>query len=163
MKWQCHLSLDPSQFKLLDPRGALGFWILINFLFPFTYPLVYLADADANIFVAVMIETTEALADIDAICATPGLDCVVIGTNDLSGAMGLPYMGSHPRVQSGVDDILAAAKRHGKHVFFSTRDAKLASLLAAKGVEILHVGSDCLAAVSYQTNLVKEIKEGVGK
>ena len=123
----------------------------------------YLADADANIFVAVMIETTEALADIDAICATPGLDCVVIGTNDLSGAMGLPYMGSHPRVQSGVDDILAAAKRHGKHVFFSTRDAKLASLLAAKGVEILHVGSDCLAAVSYQTNLVKEIKEGVGK
>ena len=29
--------------------------------------------------VVVMIETTEALAEIDAICAVPGLDCVVIG------------------------------------------------------------------------------------
>jgi len=118
----------------------------------------YLADADASVFVAVMIETQEALADIDAICATPGLDCVVIGTNDLSGAMGLPYMGSHPRVQAAVDDIIDAAKRHGKYVFFSTRDAKLAAALAAKGVQILHVGSDVLAAVSYQSKLVSEIK-----
>lgn len=102
----------------------------------------YLAEADANVFVAVMIETTEALKEIEAICATPGLDCVVIGTNDLSGAMGLPYMGSHPRVQAAVDDIIAAAKRHDKYVFFSTRDPKLAATLAAKGVQILHVGSD---------------------
>ena len=38
-----------------------------------------------------------------------GLDCVVIGANDLSGAMGLPYQGSSPQVQAGVDEILAAA------------------------------------------------------
>ena len=29
-----------------------------------------------------MIETTEALDDIDAICAVRGLDCVVIGARD---------------------------------------------------------------------------------
>lgn len=119
----------------------------------------YLEAADRNIFVAVMIETTEALANIDEICSTPGLDCVVIGANDLSAAMGLPYLGSHPRVQAAVDTIIETAQRHGKYVFFSTRDAKLASLLAAKGVQILHVGSDVLAAVSYQTQLVSEIKD----
>lgn len=123
----------------------------------------YLAVADENVFVAVMIETTEALADIDNICATPGLDCVVIGTNDLSGAMGLPYMGSHPTVQGAVDTIIAAAQRHDKAIFFSTRDAKLAAALAAKGVQILHVGSDVLAAVGYQTKLAAEIKASVLK
>ena len=40
------------------------------------------------------------------------------------------------------------------------RDAKLAAVLAKKGVQILHVGSDVLAAVSYQTKLVAEIKAG---
>ena len=120
----------------------------------------YIDDADASVFVAVMIETTEALADIEGICATPGLDCVVIGTNDLSGAMGVPYEGNHPRVQGAVDKIIDAAQRHGKYVMFSTRDAKLAAKLAAKGVQILHVGSDVLAAVSYQSKLVSEIKSG---
>lgn len=121
----------------------------------------YMAAADKNVFVAVMIETLEALADIDAICATPGLDCVVIGANDLSGAMGLPCLGEHPRVQAACDSIIDAASRHGKSVFFSTRDPKLASALAQKGVQILHVGSDVLAAVSYQTQLVREIKSGL--
>ena len=122
----------------------------------------YLAAADRNIFVAVMIETVEALDDIDAICATPGLDCVVIGTNDLSGAMGLPYLGSHERVQAGVDRIIDAAQRHNKYIFFSTRDPKLASMLAAKGVQILHVGSDVLAAVAYQSKLAADIKSAAG-
>ena len=43
----------------------------------------------------------------------------------------------------------------------TTRDPKLASALAQKGVQILHVGSDVLAAVSYQTQLVREIKSGL--
>lgn len=122
----------------------------------------YLNDADDAVFVAVMIETTEAVRNIDAICSVKGLDCVVIGANDLSGAMGVgtPAGGNHPKVQGAIDEILAAAKRHGKSVFFSTRDAKLASALAAKGVQILHVGSDVLAAVSYQTKLVASIKGG---
>ena len=110
-----------------------------------------------------MIETTEALENIEGICATPGLDCVVIGANDLSAAMGLPYLGDHPKVQAAVDTVIETAAKHGKYVFFSTRDAKLASLLAAKGVQILHVGSDVLAAVSHQTQLVSQIKGGASK
>lgn len=101
---------------------------------------------------------SQALGDIDAICAVEGLDCVVIGTNDLSGAMGRPYQGGSPPVQAAVDQIISAAQRHGKRVMFSTRDAALAKRLAAKGVQILHVGSDVLAAVAYQTKLVDDIK-----
>lgn len=35
----------------------------------------YLATADASVFVAVMIETVEALENIDAICAVPAARC----------------------------------------------------------------------------------------
>ena len=50
----------------------------------------YLARADRNIFVMVMIETLEAIQNIDAICAVDGLDAIVIGANDLAGSMGIP-------------------------------------------------------------------------
>jgi len=118
----------------------------------------YLAAADDSVFVGVMIETTEALENIEDICAVDGLDCVVIGANDLSASMGLPYQGAAPQVQQAIDQIIAVAKRNGKAVFFSTRNVDLAQKLAAKGVEILHVGSDVLAAVAHQSNVVKAIK-----
>ena len=38
----------------------------------------------------VMIETLEAIQNIDAICAVDGLDAIVIGANDLAGSMGIP-------------------------------------------------------------------------
>ena len=49
----------------------------------------------------------------------------------------------------------------GKFIFFSTRDPALAKRLAKRGVQILHVGSDVLAAVAHHTRVVAEIKEGV--
>jgi 4-hydroxy-2-oxoheptanedioate aldolase len=42
-----------------------------------------------EIVVMAMIETKEGLANLDAICATPGLDAVYIGPADLSFALGL--------------------------------------------------------------------------
>ena len=86
------------------------------------------------------------------------------GGDDLSGAMdvGTPAGGNHPKVQGAVDTIIETARRHGKTVMFSTRDPKLAAALGAKGVQILHVGSDVLAAVTYQTKLVSQVKAEVG-
>jgi citrate lyase beta subunit len=43
-----------------------------------------------------MTETKEGLANLDAICATPGLDAVYIGPADLSYALGLPTRGDNP-------------------------------------------------------------------
>ena len=48
----------------------------------------YLAKANDEIVVMAMIETKEGLANLDAICATPGLDAVYIGPADLSFALG---------------------------------------------------------------------------
>ena len=48
----------------------------------------YVANANDEIVVMAMIETKEGLANLDAICATPGLDAVYIGPADLSFALG---------------------------------------------------------------------------
>src|ERR671928_207824 len=48
----------------------------------------YLANANNEIVVMAMIETKEGIANLDAICATKGLDAVYIGPADLSFALG---------------------------------------------------------------------------
>jgi len=120
----------------------------------------YLEAADTNIFVCVMIETVEAIENIDEICAVPGLDCVILGANDLSAALGVPYKNEAPETLAAADKIMNAARRHGKYVFFSTRYPAMAKKMAEKGAQIGHVGQDILAAVAYQEKLVADIKGG---
>ena len=49
----------------------------------------YAAEANSNIACIVMIETAEALENLDEIMSTPGVDAVYIGPNDLAYALGL--------------------------------------------------------------------------
>src|SRR5437763_949316 len=53
----------------------------------------YQANANDEIVVMGMVETKEGLANLDGICATPGLDAVYIGPSDLSFALGLAPRG----------------------------------------------------------------------
>ncbi len=56
----------------------------------------YQAGANDEIIVMAMIETKEGLENLDAICATPGLDAVYIGPADLSYALGLKPRADNP-------------------------------------------------------------------
>src|SRR5215813_9765152 len=56
----------------------------------------YQAEANGEIVVLAMIETKEGIANLDKICATPGLDGVYIGPADLSYALGMPPRGDNP-------------------------------------------------------------------
>jgi 2-keto-3-deoxy-L-rhamnonate aldolase RhmA len=74
----------------------------------------YHDSADRNIVVVVIIEEAEALARVDEIAATPGVDVVFIGTGDLSFSLGLRGEQTHARVEAAAEQVLAAARRHGK-------------------------------------------------
>lgn len=50
----------------------------------------YAAEANDNVVVIPMIETVEALNNLDAILDTPGIDAVYVGPTDLSLSLGLP-------------------------------------------------------------------------
>lgn len=63
----------------------------------------------------VMVETREALDNLDAIAATPGLDGIYIGPADLALGLGLPpdLDKSEPEHVAAVARILDACRRHG--------------------------------------------------
>ncbi|MFD3557445.1 HpcH/HpaI aldolase/citrate lyase family protein [Streptomyces goshikiensis] len=65
------------------------------------------ADIDDEVACVVMIETAAALENLDAICATPGLDAVYVGPADLSAALGARYFGD----PAAADALEAALRR----------------------------------------------------
>lgn len=74
----------------------------------------YLERANDTILTFAMIETAEALQNLDDILSTPGLDGLYVGPSDLSLSLGLPTLGdfTHPTLMRAVDTILNAAARH---------------------------------------------------
>jgi 2-keto-3-deoxy-L-rhamnonate aldolase RhmA len=77
-------------------------------------PENYYDVADENVLVIAVVEDTSALAQIDEIAATPGLDVIFIGTSDLSFSLGLRGRQDEPKLDEAVAKIVAAGKKHGK-------------------------------------------------
>src|ERR671935_2900849 len=75
----------------------------------------YVAKAHDEIVVMGMGETKEGLANLDAICATPGLDAVYIGPSDLAFAIGQNPRPDNPDPVhiATRDRIRDAAHKHG--------------------------------------------------
>ncbi len=72
------------------------------------------AELNAEILVACMIETPEAVANADAIAAVPGVDVLLIGTSDLTATMGIPGQVHHPDVHAAYARVAAACQAQGK-------------------------------------------------
>lgn len=64
--------------------------------------------------IVAMVETEQAIANAEAIAAVPGIDVVMIGTNDLATAMGIPGQFGDPRIVAAYETVTAACKKHKK-------------------------------------------------
>ena len=80
------------------------------------HPIGEMAAAvnDATLLV-LMLETPQAIENADAIAAIPGVDGLLIGTNDLCLEMGIAGQFDHPDVEAAYKTMVAACKKHGKH------------------------------------------------
>ena len=65
--------------------------------------------------VVVMIETPTAVENVEAIAATPGVDSLLVGTNDLCTEMGIPGAVGDERIREVMARVVAACRTHGKH------------------------------------------------
>lgn len=74
----------------------------------------YLAQAEAELFICVMIETGRAVEQIAAIAAIEGVDAVLIGPHDLAGDLGCRADLADPRFAAAVRRIEAAVTAAGK-------------------------------------------------
>src|SRR5271168_1494333 len=67
----------------------------------------------ANLTV-VMLETPTAIANAEEIAAVPGVDVLLIGTNDLCAEMGIHGDFGNERVANAYQTMIAAARKHNK-------------------------------------------------
>ncbi len=125
------------------PLGRRGFGPRVPSNYGRDSGLAYIERANRDIFVAVQIETAEALAALDQIVLVPGLDSLVLGPWDLSGALGMLGNVEHPTVVAAIEMVIAKARAAGLFVGSGMGpDPSYASLMARRGIQFLQVGDD---------------------
>jgi 2-keto-3-deoxy-L-rhamnonate aldolase RhmA len=73
----------------------------------------YMDAVNSELVILPMIETNEAIENLDAIASVPGVDVLLIGPSDLSIELGVPLDYACDTYQRGLDKIAAAAAKHG--------------------------------------------------
>ncbi len=58
-----------------------------------------------------MIESVEAIQNLDAICAIPGVHALFVGPNDLTTNMGIPNEYDHPDLIAALQKVIDIADR----------------------------------------------------
>lgn len=79
-------------------------------------PAESMAALNEATMVVAMIETVDALEQVEAIIAVEGVDMLLIGTNDLCGEFGIPGQYEHQKVHDAYRRCIDAAQKVGKHV-----------------------------------------------
>jgi 2-keto-3-deoxy-L-rhamnonate aldolase RhmA len=101
------------------------------------------AFANRQVFVTVMFETARAFDDLDAIAAMDGIDALTLGPNDLAQDLGVYGTPDQGRVlDEKREQILAAARKHGKTCAMLVSSAEQARQWKDAGVLLLVYGSE---------------------
>lgn len=128
----------------------------------------YAATANETTIVLVMVETRDAVENIDQILEVQGLDGVVIGPYDLSGSYGTPGQTDTAQMRDALSRVGEACLRHGKtagvHVVVPTADSLERAVrqgfrFIAAGMDTVfleHGGKTCLELVTSVTGEVTD-------
>lgn len=104
----------------------------------------YVSSANDQICLFVQVESAQAVANIDAIAATDGVDGVFVGPADLSADMGFVGQMDAPEVLAAIDHVYARTKAAGKLIGTVTFDQSDYQSQVDKGVSFLGLGDDAL-------------------
>jgi 4-hydroxy-2-oxoheptanedioate aldolase len=72
------------------------------------------ASLNSANLIAVMLESANAIDNAEAIAAVPGIDILLIGTNDLSIEMGVPGELGHAKIVDASARMIAACQKYAK-------------------------------------------------
>lgn len=120
-----------------------------------------------EVLVAAMIESREAVKNVDAIAAVAGIDVLLIGTSDLSADLGIAGQIGHPEVQAAYNAVSAACRKHGKTLGMGgVYDREWAArYIKDSGARFVLSGSDhnyLVAGATQRTELLRSVALGSG-
>lgn len=120
--------------------------------------------ANAAVLAFAMIETGEAVDNLDAIAATPHLDALYIGPSDLSldmskGALRVGLDREEPEMIETIQGILKTAHAHGKKAALHCGTVDYARRAAEWGFDMVTVGTDSAILVQGAKATVAAFRE----
>ncbi len=121
----------------------------------------YPAKANDTIVRFAMIETAQALDNLDAILSVEGLDAIYIGPSDLSLALGCKpqFDDVEPKVAQAIDHIVARAKAHGVVAGIHNGRSDVAKARIAKGFRFVTVSSDARLLAAGSQQVLSEMRQ----
>jgi 4-hydroxy-2-oxoheptanedioate aldolase len=123
----------------------------------------YQPKANETIVVFAMIETRQALDNLDEILSVTGLDAVYIGPADLSLALGCnpTFDDVDKPVAEAIDMILAKAKEHGVVAGVHNGTPEGALKRIAKGFQFVTISSDARLMAAGAQQVVAKMRQGM--
>jgi 4-hydroxy-2-oxoheptanedioate aldolase len=121
----------------------------------------YPAKANETIVRFAMIETAQALDNLDAILSVEGLDAIYIGPSDLSLALGCKpqFDDVEPKVAQAIDHIVARAKAHGVVAGIHNGRSDVAKARIARGFRFVTVSSDARLIAAGSQQVLSEMRQ----
>lgn len=103
----------------------------------------YFNRANDNILVVPILETKEAVENLEAIAAVPGVDVLFFGPADLSLALGLnPLHLPLPEIEAVLERVLSVGRKNGVAIGVGCHTPEKLRQLQAQGVTCLGYGGD---------------------
>tara|TARA_Y100000590_G_scaffold429162_1_gene541392 strand:- start:595 stop:1386 length:792 start_codon:yes stop_codon:yes gene_type:complete len=129
------------------------------------YGLEYFDYANENIITFAMIETEEAVNNLDEILSVPELKGIYIGPADMSSAYGLPpkFDVKDDPVFSNIKMILNKANEKGKIAGIHNGTIEYAKEMISLGFKFITVSSDFRSMSAHAKNIVNEMRNSKEK
>ena len=120
----------------------------------------YQAEANKEIACIVMIETAEAIENIDSILSVEGIDAAYIGPSDLAYALEMTPTGdnNNPDHVKTVEAIFDACIRHGVAPGIHTGSVEYTSRWLSHGFQMVNLGTDIQFLRSRASDSLSQVK-----
>lgn len=124
----------------------------------------YAEHANQTIVAFAMIETAQALDNLDAILSVDGLDAIYIGPSDLSLSLGCRpvFDDVDPKAAEAIAHIVERATAHGVRAGIHNGRPDVALGRIAQGFRFVTVGSDARMLASGSQELLGAMRKGPG-
>lgn len=143
---QRYTKFHPIGLRPLDGGNADGGYCLMD-------SADYMEQANRERFIIVQIEDPEPLAELEEICALPGMDMIFFGPADFSQGIGHPLDWQHPSIDETRRLVAKTARKHGKFVG-TVGSADNFDELIAMGYNFVSLGADVVGLINYYKDIV---------
>lgn len=155
---QARRAVELCRFAPVGKRSVSGGYAVFDFA---AKPLVESQRVlnDATLVVC-MVETREAIENIDEIAAVPGVDVIHVGCNDLLSDLGKPGAFGDPIIMDAIDKVMKACKANNKWPGLGgDKDIGRQAKLIREGVRFVTTQSDIAFLIAEASRRTGELRQ----